>query len=407
VTRRAPRPLDHVLGAAAYLPGRSVPGLVKLSSNESVVPPSRAVEAAITAAVAGLNRYPPHLPAAVRDAVARYLVGHAGAPGPLDPDRVLVGNGSVTLLRQVFEAYVADGARVVVAWPSFEAYPLFAHLRRAAFVRVPLAGGLFDVDGLVEAVSDPATRLVLLTTPNNPTGGELGHDDVARIADAAPDGCLVVVDNAYGEFQRNVDGVRPFALLDGRPHVLVLRTLAKAFSLAGLRVGYGVGDPEVVEAVDRVRSPFEVNALAQAAAVAALADDEVEGVVTRAEALVAERRRCIAALWDGGLPVGESQGNFVWLPTGSATATFVERFAADGYVVRAFTDDGIRVTVVGPDDDDAWVASALRTWALPELAPMRERVADAVAEARPTVATGVETAATQALSYATATRLQA
>jgi histidinol-phosphate aminotransferase len=401
---RPPRPLAHVLGAGAYLPGRSVPGLVKLSSNESVVPPSAAVQAAIAEAAAGLNRYPPHLPALVREAVARYLVDHAGAPGPLAPERVLVGNGSVTLLRQVFEAYVDDGDRVVVAWPSFEAYPLFAHLRRAAFVRVPLAEGLFDVDGLVAAVADPSTRLVLLTSPNNPTGAELAHADVERILAAAPDDCVVVLDNAYGEFQRNVDGVAPLALLDD-PRVLVLRTLAKAFSLAGLRVGYGVGHPDVVEAVDRVRSPFEVNALAQVAAVAALA--EAPAVLARCEAAVAERRRCIAALWDGGLPVGESQGNFVWLATGPATATFVERFAADGYVVRAFPGDGIRVTVVDPADDDAWVASALRTWGLPELAPGRERVAAAVAAARPSVATGTETAASQALSYATATLLQA
>ncbi len=403
MTRSAPRPRPHVMDAAQYLPGRSVPGLVKLSSNESVLSPSVAVQTAIAAAASGLNRYPPHLPELVQEAVVRYLADHAAAPA-LAPEQVLVGNGSVTLLRQLFEAYVEDGDRVVMAWRSFEAYPLFAHLRRADVVPVPLREGLFDVDALVAAAADPATRLVLLTTPNNPSGAELAHDDVARIADAAPEGCLVVVDNAYGEFQRNRDGVRPFALVPERPQVLVLRTLAKAFSLAGLRVGYGVGHPDVVAAVDRVRSPFEVNALAQVAAVAALG--EAADVVARAELLVAERRRCLAALWDGGLPVGESQGNFVWLATGPHTALFTERFAADGYVVRAFPDDGIRVTVVDPADNDAWVASALRTWSLPQMASRREQVAETVSAARPAVATGVETAESQRLSYAVASLLQ-
>ena len=377
-----PRPRPFVEELVTYRPGRSAEGLTKLSSNESSAPPHPAVIEAVDAAARRLNTYPLHGNEAVRVAVAQYLRATDPAAAGLDEHAVVVGNGSVSLLRHVFDTYVGEGDAVVTPWPSFEAYPIFSQITQARFVGVPDRSGVVDMAGLLRAVADHDPRLILLATPNNPTGAQVDHADMLAVLDACGPETVVVVDNAYAEFERNVDGTRALELLEAHPNVLVLRTLSKAFSLAGLRVGYGIGHPELVDAVERMRSPFEVSALAQAGAVAGLAHYP-DALATVAQ-VVDERTRCLDVLRGTGLPVGESQGNFVWIDAGNLSGLFTGRLWDDGYVVREFPGEGVRVTVVAdPGVNDGWVTSVAATWQLAELAGARDSVAPATAASRP------------------------
>lgn len=352
-----------------YRPGGSETGKVKLSSNESAAPPSRTVLDRLEKALSDIHRYPAHDGRAAREAFANRLGRTAEAE--IGVDRVIVGSGSVSLLRQIYEAFVAPGDEVVVGWPSFEAYPVFSAAREAAEVRVPLVAGRFNLAAMADAVTD-RTRVVIVTTPNNPTGSVIGHEDLVRFVDGVPSTCLVVIDHAYAEFDRCLGSARPLALID-RPNVVVLRTLSKAYALAGLRIGFGIGHPEVIAPIDAFRAPFEVNALAQAGAIAALEGEPLLDAI-------GERDRCAATLWAGGLPVGTGQGNFVWIPASAALGTIVTAMRDADFVPRSFEGEGVRVSLGTPDQNDGWVASVLAAWRSKALADVRAAAAGPVAD---------------------------
>jgi histidinol-phosphate aminotransferase len=350
----SPRPLVAALGR--YTPGRATEGMVKLSSNESPFPPSRRVRDRVTQAIEHCHRYPPHRSADLVDLICRHVSTTETIFGP---DQVAISNGSVALLRHLFEAFVEPGGEVVVGWRSFEVYAVFAGLCAAQLVKVPLDHDMFDVEAIIAAVG-PTTSLVLLTSPNNPTGSVIGHDALVALLEAVPPTCLVVIDNAYAEFDCNVDTCRPLELVASHPNLFVVRTLSKAYALAGLRLGYGVGHPEVVTAIEACRTPFEVSGVALAAGVAALeAPTEALPQINRT---ILERHRCLRALWQEGIGVGASQGNFLWLSAGRLTARFQERLFADGYLVREFAGEGLRVSLGTPDENDGWLRSIKAVW---------------------------------------------
>jgi histidinol-phosphate aminotransferase len=223
-------------------------------------------------------------------------------------------------------------------------------------VRVPLTDGhVHDVDAMVDAVTD-RTRVVLVCNPNNPTSTAVGEKELRRVVDAVPGDVLVVVDEAYREYVDPEAVPDAFELFGDRPNVAVLRTFSKAYALAGLRVGYCLATPELVRVVRTCQVPFSVSALAQAAAVAALGQQEE--VARRARATVAERQRVTAALRDLGLEVPDSAANFVWLPLGERSTSFAEHCAAHGVLVRPFTGEGVRVTIGLPEENDAFLAAA-------------------------------------------------
>ncbi|SDC74355.1 histidinol-phosphate transaminase [Actinokineospora iranica] len=351
MTVRIRADLDSLPG---YVPGKNIPGAIKLASNEVSLGPLPSVVMAIAEAAERINRYP--------DNGSVELVARLAAKLGVDEDQVAVGCGSVTLCQQLIQATCTAQDEVLFPWRSFEAYPIVAHVVGATQVRVPLtAEHALDVDAMIAAVT-PSTRLVFVCTPNNPTGTALRRAELERLIDAVPDDVVVVVDEAYREFVADPevpDGVEVAKArwARGRDNVAVLRTFSKAYGLAGLRVGYLVAAAPVAAAVRKVFVPFGVNALAQVAALSSL-DAEAE-LLARCTGIVAERGRVRAALIAAGYDVPETEANFVWLPLGERTAAFNEHCLAHKVVVRAFVGDGARVTIGTPDENDAFLAAAL------------------------------------------------
>ncbi|SFB11788.1 histidinol-phosphate transaminase [Cellulomonas marina] len=327
------------VGAAAY----------KLSSNENPYPPLPSVVAAVADAAADLNRYP--------DMYASELVEAVAAHHGVDPAGVVAGCGSVAVLEHVLAAVCEPGDEVVLPWRSFEAYPIAVRLAGAQAVPVPLTPeARLDLPAMAAAVTG-RTRVVLVCTPNNPTGPAVRAPELAALLAAVPSDVLVAVDEAYVEFVRDPDAADGLAALREHPNVVVLRTFSKAYGLAGLRVGYALARPRLAAGIRAASTPFGVNALAQVAALASLrAQGEMR---TRVDAVVAERARLLAGLRAQGRTVPDSEANFVWLPLGQGAAAFASAAAAAGLLVRPFAGDGVRVSVGEPEATDlllSWTA---------------------------------------------------
>lgn len=348
-----PRPRATVATIPAYVPGKppvARPGLqtFKLSSNENPYPPLPGVLEAVAAAAAQMNRYPDMGCVALYDALAARL--------DVAPEQLAAATGSVAVLYHLLQAYCDPGDEVVYAWRSFEAYPIAVSVVGATSVQVPLtADARHDLDAMAAAITD-RTKLVVLCSPNNPTGPALAHDEVARFLDRVPGHVLVVLDEAYREFVRMDDPLDGLALAKERANVVAMRTFAKAYGLAGLRVGYLVGPEEVASAVRACALPFGVSSVAQAAAIASL--EAEAALLERVDALARERTRVVEALTDQGWHLPEAQGNFVWFGVGDRAADFAAAADDAGVVVRPFAGDGVRVTIGEPEANDRLVAVA-------------------------------------------------
>ena len=326
----------------SYRPGRtataSSPGeqpAFKVSSNENPYPPLPGVVEAAHEAVARMNRYPDMFAGDLVTAVSEHL----GVPA----EHVATGTGSVGVLQQVIQACAAEGDEVVYAWRSFEAYPIVVGISGATSVRVPLAAaGRHDLDAMAEAITD-RTRLILVCSPNNPTGPAVGRAEMDAFLLRVPDDVLVVVDEAYREFVRDAEAADGIELYRDRENVCVLRTFSKAYGLAGLRVGFAIAHDRVADALRKTAVPFGVSAIAQNTAVASLARESE--LLERVEALVAERTRVREGLLAQGWDVPVTEANFVWLDLGEDTTAFASFCESNGLVVRPFAGEGCRVTV--------------------------------------------------------------
>ena len=341
----------------SYVPGRSpadlarelgLPEAIKLASNEVPYGPLPGVVEAITEAAGGVHRYPDMGVVALRAALAeRYDVA---------PERIATGCGSVALCEHLARATCLPGDEILYSWRSFEAYPIIAATTGATSVRVPNNPGHgHDLMAMAAAVTD-RTRMVLVCNPNNPTGTSVRRADLDRFLDAVPDDVLVVLDEAYREFVTDPDVPDGLRVYGDRPNVVVLRTLSKAWGLAGLRVGFLVAQPEVAAAVRKVVTPFSTSAVAQAAALAALGQQEE--VRRRCALVIAERDRLGEAVRKLGVDVPDSQANFIWLPLGERSAEFGAACESRGVIVRPFPGDGVRVTVGTPAENDAFLVAA-------------------------------------------------
>jgi histidinol-phosphate aminotransferase len=335
-------------GIPAYRAGQPAPpGAYKISSNENPYPPLASVRKVLEDAAGTVNRYP--------DFASTALVRALAARFDLPEERFAVGTGSVGVLQQVLQSVVDPGDEIIFAWRSFEAYPIVAQIAGATAVRVPLrVDETHDVDAMAAAVT-PRTRLVLVCSPNNPTGTSLPRAQLDRLLDAVPSDVLVVLDEAYREFVRDPEVPDGIDVHRERPNVAVLRTFSKAYGLAGLRVGFAVAHPEVAAALRKTAVPFGVSALAEDAAVASLGA-EAE-LLERVDALVAERTRVLAALRAQGWTVADSQANFVWLRTGGRTDQVAAACTEAGVVVRPFAGEGLRVTVAEPAASDRFLGA--------------------------------------------------
>jgi len=323
---------------AGYQPGKppatTAGRTYKLSSNESPFGPLPSVVKVIAEAAGEVNRYPDNGATELTEAIAaRY-----GVPA----SHIAVGCGSVGLVQQLLEAVADPGAEVLYAWRSFEAYPYLADLAGATSVRVPLRDERHDLPAMAAAITE-ATRLIFVCSPNNPTGTTVGTGELARFLDQVPADCLVVLDEAYAEYARDPAVPDGIELQRDRPNVAVLRTFSKAYGLAGLRVGFLVGQEPVAAAARKTMLTFSVNAVAQAAAVASLAA-EAE-LLDRVDLVVAERNRIRAELIEMGWTVPPSEANFVWLRLGADTMRFADSCDRAGLSVRPFDGEGVRVSV--------------------------------------------------------------
>ncbi|MGN6472381.1 MAG: histidinol-phosphate transaminase [Mycobacteriales bacterium] len=330
----------------AYVAGKKSPGAVVLASNESPYGLLPAVAATIDDLTAGVSRYPDMTSTALIEAIAAY---HRVAP-----EQVAVGAGSVEVVGQLAAAVVDSGDEVVFGWRAFEAYPIITTVAGGAAVKVPLRDHVHDLDAMAAAIT-PRTRLVIICNPNNPTGTAVGHE-LEKFVEQVPADVLVVIDEAYHHYAD--PDVVPDALVAfrDRPNVVVTRTFSKAFALAGLRVGYCIGAPEIVTAVRKTQVPFSVSGLAQQCAIAALGEEDE--VRRRAALTIAERDRTTAALRELGYDVPPSQANFVWLPIGDDAMPFAEHCASDNVLVRPFAAEGVRVTAGLPEENDRFLALA-------------------------------------------------
>jgi histidinol-phosphate aminotransferase len=249
------------------------------------------------------------------------------------------------------------GDEVMFGWRSFEIYPLQVRTAGATPVQVTLKDYTFDLDAMLAAITD-RTRLIFICNPNNPTSTVVDPDALARFVAAVPSDILIALDEAYVEYIR--DGMLPdsFGLVRSHRNVVVLRTFSKAYGLAGLRIGYAVGDPDVITALGKVYVPFTATSVSQAAAIASI--DASDELLARTDAVVEERARVTTTLRDAGFTVPPSQANFVWLPLAKRTNDFVNSAADNRLLVRPYGQDGVRVTVAAPHENDAFLEFATR-----------------------------------------------
>jgi histidinol-phosphate aminotransferase len=354
-TPRTPRVRAAIRDIPAYVPGKppaARPGLTtyKLSSNENPNAPLPGVLEAAADAASRMNRYP--------DMGCTELYAALGRRLDVPTTDLAAGTGSVAVLYHLLQAFCEAGDEVVYAWRSFEAYPIAVSVTGATSVQVPLTNDLrHDLDAMAAAVTD-RTKVVVVCSPNNPTGPSVRRAELESFLDRVPGHVVVVLDEAYREFVRDQDPFDGVDLYRTRPNVVAMRTFAKAYGLAGFRVGYAVAQPEIAAAVRACALPFGVSSVAQAAAVASL--EREADLLERVDAIVAERTRVATRLRQQGWPVPDAQGNFVWLPLGERTSEFAAAADEAGVMVRPFAGDGARVSIGEPAGNDVLVSVAER-----------------------------------------------
>ena len=354
------RPVFNTLPSyAAGKPPVPVEGLpqYKLSSNENPLGPVPEV-ACVLAEFATAHRYPDPLSTALRQKLSARL--------GVDADDIVTGAGSLGALNQILKTFAgvnADGVQdeVIYAWRSFEAYPILVGIMGARSVQVPnLPNGAHDLDAMAAAITD-RTRLILVCTPNNPTGPAVTESQIRAFLAKVPAHIPVVIDEAYFEFcaastvlageEAPLNGLDIYRDYE---NVIILRTFSKAQGLAGLRVGYSISHPQITQHLRVAATPFAVTALAEAAAIASI--EHEDAVMERVSHLVSERERVTARLRDLGYEFPSTYANFVWLPLGERTGEFVQLMAEHALSVRAFGTEGVRVSIGEVEANDRFLS---------------------------------------------------
>lgn len=327
-------------------------GIAQLASNESPFPPHPKVVEAIQRAASAMHRYPDPDATLLRRRIAeRYEV---------QPGKVAVGNGSCEILLAAAEALCEPGDEILYSWPAFSMYPYLPALTGAREIRVPLGpGAIHDLDAMATEVT-AATQLLIVCNPNNPTATHLPASEIAAFCEKVPPHVTIALDEAYVEFQTDDDPDATVDLIADFPNLVVLRTFSKCYGLAGLRVGYAIGSAGFRAAIDAVRQPFSVNAIAQAAGAEAILHQD--DVLFRVESTVAERLRVEEALRGMGLATTESQANFSWIDLGEADEKEVVTGLGERQIaVRPGTPLGdpghIRVSYGLPEENDRFLAA--------------------------------------------------
>jgi histidinol-phosphate aminotransferase len=345
---------------APYEPGKPIEelerelgihGSIKLASNESPLGPSPKAVDAIRAAVDGLHRYPDGASFELREKLAGRL--------DVGEDQLVFGAGADEVLELLAKAFLSRGDEAVFAWPSFAMYPIVVQGMGATPVAVPLGDDfVHDLPAMAAAVTQ-RTKIVFVCNPNNPTGTSVGAEAFDRFARSLPENVLLAVDEAYFEFVRRPDFPDSLAWVRRRPGTIVLRTFSKIYGLAGIRVGYGVADSELAGYLQRARHPFNVNRLAEVAAVAALDDEEH---AEKSRRVNDEGVRYLSAeLAALGIEVWPTDANFVLARAG---AGIHEALMREGVIVRPLGAFGlpehIRISVGLPEENERLIKTLKR-----------------------------------------------
>lgn len=328
----------------AYVPGKRMPDAVKLSSNESAHPPLPSITEAIAESAAQSHRYPDMGVVELRKKLAAHL-------GLADENSVTVGTGSSALCQQLVTITCQPGDEVIFPWRSFEAYPIFTQVTGATAVPVPLRELRNDLPAMADAITE-RTRLIFVCNPNNPTGTTISTEEFREFMDRVPADVIVALDEAYVEYNTADNTPLATEAVQQYPNVIGLRTFSKAYGLAGLRVGYAFGNPDIIATLGKVAIPFSVSAVAQAAALASLeAADELNERVTETN----QQRDRLA----DELALTQSFANFVWVPAESlhdSPQEVAAQLAESGVLVRAF-DEGLRITATTAEETDTLLAA--------------------------------------------------
>lgn len=354
---------EHIRDLEPYSPGKPIEELerelgirdsVKLASNESPLGPSPLAVEAMVAEAGHVNRYP--------EDSCYYLRAELAEELGVAPESLIFATGSDGILELLGKCFLGPGDEAVFPWPSFTMYPIVTQGCGAVSVRVPLDSELrADSAALAAAVSE-RTRLLFLANPNNPTGTSVGADAFAALLEAVPERVVVVADEAYLEYVRRPDFPDALAALSSRPTLVVLRTFSKVHGLAGVRVGFAIGDPELVGYLARARHPFNVSSLAQAAARGALRDREhVRRVRELTHQGLAQLESGVAAL---GLRYAESDANFLLIDAGERARGLYEALLGRGVITRSMEAFGLpthlRVTAGLPDENKRFLEALAR-----------------------------------------------
>jgi histidinol-phosphate aminotransferase len=344
---------DHILGIAPYEPGKPIEELerelgltdvIKLASNENPLGPSERVLKAVTEALAHLNRYPDGSGYYLRQALARR---HG-----VSADQIILGNGSNDLIELVARSFLRAGEEAVIPHPSFVVYPMIVQAVGGIRVVVTLRNHRIDLEAMARAIT-PMTKLVFIANPNNPTATIVTADEVDEFIARVPDKVIVVFDEAYVEFAQGPDFPDSLGYMKQGRKVVTLRTFSKAASLAGLRVGYAIADPDCVALLNRIRQPFNVNSLGQVAALAALADESHTLECLRM--IEAGRHFLYDEFGAMGLKYTPSRANFILVDTGRSASDVFNWLLKEGVIVRPMTSFGmetcLRVTVGTPEEN--------------------------------------------------------
>lgn len=344
---------EHILGIAPYEPGKPIEELerelgisdaIKLASNENPLPPSERVQKAIAAALGQLNRYPDGSCYYLRRALAR----HHG----VTPEHLVLGNGSNELIELIVRGFLRPGEEAIIPHPSFVVYPMIVQAAGGIRVVITLKEHRLDLDAMARAVT-PLTKLVFIANPNNPTATIVTRDEVDAFMTRIPEKVIVIFDEAYVEFAQGPDFPDSLSYMRQGRKVFVLRTFSKAASLAGLRIGYGIANPDAIALLNRIRQPFNVNSLAQAAALAALEDEshtlECVRLIEAGKAYLYDE---FAAMKITAVP---SRANFILVDVGRDATDVYQRLLREGVIVRPMTSFGmetaLRISVGTPEEN--------------------------------------------------------
>ena len=331
-----------------------ITGSIKLASNENPLGPSPLAVQAILDHVPKLHRYP--------DGSAFYLKSKLSARLHLPQEQIIIGNGSNELIELMIRTFLMPGEQVVQAFPTFLVYEKVVAGAGGKIISIPLKDFRLDLEAIADAVN-PKTKIVFINNPNNPTGSAISRDDMEAFLKRIPDQVIVVLDEAYIDFVSDPGVARGLDLLGQHTWFVALRTFSKLYGLAGLRIGYGFGSEKVIDYMNRVRQPFNVNSLAQAAATAALDDSEF---VSRTLNTVKEGLSYLYhELHRMGLEYIPTQTNFFLIKVPLGGRETYERLLRQGVIVRSMDayglGDYIRINVGLPQENERFVTALQST----------------------------------------------